>query len=257
MDSRQLNQPAAGNTKKEGLSLFSGLKSKNDPVSKSSLCINGSHVYMEESTLKDSTPASSPSPRNFRKKQVSASEENLSFRSAKGPEETERTTPSNALSGSASLETFKAMSLPSYKLLSSEDCVETSIPVSVEVTKETKKTDQKKSALLSLVTGKKEAAKTSDAESIPDRTQKEEENKATEEKNEQEAKCLEPPTDLSRGNPSEDIQPEGFTSKQPFNPFDEERKPEKAAAPAKTKAVKPRSVTFAPRADINGDTQWL
>ncbi|XP_042691174.1 rab11 family-interacting protein 1 [Centrocercus urophasianus] len=240
LDSRQLNQPAAGNTKKEGLSLFSGLKSKNDPVSKSSLCINGSHVYMEESTLKDSTPASSPSPRNFRKKQVSASEENLSFRSAKGPEEMERTTPSNALSGSASLETFKAMSLPSYKLLSSEECAETSIPVSVEVTKETKKTDQKKSALLSLVTGKKEAAKTSDAESIPDRTQKEEENKAAEEKNEQEAKCLEPPTELNRGNLSEDIQPEGFTSKQPLNPFGEERKPEKAAAPAKTKAVKPR-----------------
>ncbi|XP_010721413.1 rab11 family-interacting protein 1 isoform X2 [Meleagris gallopavo] len=240
LDNRQLNQPAAGNTKKEGLSLFSGLKSKNDPVSKSSLCINGCHVYMEESTLKDSTPASSPSPRNFRKKQVSTSEENLSFRSPKGPEETERTSPSNALSGSASLETFKAMSLPSYKLLSSEEYVETSIPVSVEVTKETKKTDQKKSALLSLVTGKKEAAKTSDAESNPDRTQKEEENKATEEKSEQEAKCLEPPTDLSRGNPSEDSQSEVFTSKQPLNPFDEEWKPEKAAAPAKTKAVKPR-----------------
>ncbi|XP_031458075.1 rab11 family-interacting protein 1 isoform X1 [Phasianus colchicus] len=238
LDSRQLNQPAAGNTKKEGLSLFSGLKSKNDPVSKSSLCINGSHVYMEENTLKDSTPASSPSPRNFRKKQVSASEENLSSRSTKGPEEVERTSPSNALSGSASLETFKAMSLPSYKLLSSEGYVETNIPVSVEVTKETKKTDQKKSALLSLVTGKKEAAKNSDAESIPDRTQKEEENKATEEKSEQEAKYLEPPTDLSRGNPSKDSQPEVFTNKQPLNPFEE--KPEKAAAPAKTKAVKPR-----------------
>ncbi|XP_072213235.1 rab11 family-interacting protein 1 [Excalfactoria chinensis] len=240
LDIRQLNQPTAGNTKKEGLSLFSGLKSKNDPVSKSSLCINGSHVYMEENTLKDSTPSSSPSPRNFRKKQVSASEENLFSRSTKGPEEMGRTSPSNALSGSASLETFKALSLPSYKLLSSEEYVETSVPVSVEVTKETKKTDQKKSALLSLVTGKKEAAKTSDAESIPDRTQKEEENKAVEEKNEQETKRLEPPTDLSRGNPSEDSQPEAFTSKQPLNPFEEERKPEKAAAPAKTKAVKPR-----------------
>ncbi|XP_021230436.1 rab11 family-interacting protein 1 isoform X2 [Numida meleagris] len=240
LDNRQLNQPTAGNTKKEGLSLFSGLKSKSDPVSKSSLCINGSHVYMEENTLKDSTPASSPSPRNFRKKQVFASEENLASRSSKGPEEMGRTSPSNALSGSASLETFKAMSLPSYKLLSSEEYVETSVPVSVEVTKETKKTDQKKSALLSLVTGKKEAAKTGDAESIPDRTQKEEEDKAAEEKSEQEAKCLEPPADLSRGNLSEGSRPEVFTSKQPLNPFEEERKPEKAAAPAKTKAVKPR-----------------
>ncbi|XP_015738602.1 rab11 family-interacting protein 1 isoform X2 [Coturnix japonica] len=237
LDTRQLNQPTPGNTKKEGLSLFSGLRSKNDPVSKSSLCINGSHVYMEE---KDSTPASSPSPRNFRKKQVSASEENLFSRSTKGPEEMGRTSPSNAMSGSASLETFKALSLPSYKLLSGEEYVETSVPVSVEVTKETKKTDQKKSSLLSLVTGKKEAAKNSDAESIPDRTQKEEENKAAEEKSEQETKRLEPPTDLSRGNPSADSQPEAFTSKQPLNPFEEERKPEKAAAPAKAKAVKPR-----------------
>uniref|UniRef100_A0A8C9EKC2 FIP-RBD domain-containing protein n=1 Tax=Pavo cristatus TaxID=9049 RepID=A0A8C9EKC2_PAVCR len=216
LDSRQLNQPAAGNTKKEGLSLFSGLKSKSDPVSKSSLCINGSHVYMEESTLKDGTPASSPSPRNFRKKQVSASEENLSSRSAKGPEEVGRTSPSNALSGSSSLETFKAMSLPSYKLLSSEECVESSLPVSAEVTKETRKTEQKKSALLSLVTGRKEAAKPSDAESVPDRTQREEENKAAEEQSEQEAECPEPPAEFSRGNP----QPEVFTSKlHPVKPM--------------------------------------
>ncbi|NWH28960.1 RFIP1 protein, partial [Grus americana] len=242
LDSRQLNQVTTSHTKKEGLSLFSGLKSKNDPVSKSSLCINGSHVYMEESTTKDNTPASSPSPHNFRRKQLFASEENLSSRSAKGPEETGRTSPSHAFSGSASLETFKSMTLPSYKLLSSEEYPETSIPPTVEVIKETKKTDHKKSALLSLVTGKKDAVKTIDAENTPDRTLQNEENKVPEEKSEQEAKGLELPADLSRGNPSEDSHraEDVFANKQPLNPFEEEWKPEKAAAPAKTKAVKPR-----------------
>ncbi|XP_035201025.1 rab11 family-interacting protein 1 isoform X5 [Oxyura jamaicensis] len=242
LDNRQLNQITTSNTKKEGLSLFGGLKSKNDPVSKSSLCINGTHVYMEESALKDNTPASSPSPLNFRRKQLFASEENLSSRSAKGPEEVGRTSPSNALSGSASLETFKSMTLPSYKLLSSEENLETSTPLTVEVIKETKKTDHKKSALLSLVTGKKEAAKTSDTERIPDRTPKEEETKAAEEKSEQEAKRLEFSADLSRGNPPEDSHLEEVPiNKQPLNPFEEEQKPEKEAAPAKTKAVKPSS----------------
>ncbi|XP_028943242.1 rab11 family-interacting protein 1, partial [Antrostomus carolinensis] len=242
LDSRQLNQVTTGHTKKEGLSLFSGLKSKTDPVSKSSLCINGSHVYMEESTTKDNTPASSPSPHNFRRKQLFASEENLSSRSTKGPEETGRTSPSPAFSGSASLETFKAMSLPSYRLLSGEEYLETSIPPSVEVIKETKKPDHKKSTLLSLVTGKKEAVKTSDAENIPDRTQQDEENKVPEEKSEQEAKRLELPADFSRGNPPEDSHraEDVLANKQPLNPFEEEWKPEKAAAPAKTKAIKPR-----------------
>ncbi|KAM6395593.1 rab11 family-interacting protein 1 [Rhynochetos jubatus] len=236
LDSRQLNQATTSHTKKEGLSLFSGLKSKSDPVSKSSLCINGSHVYMEESTTKDNTPASSPSPHNFRRKQHFASEENLSSRPAKGPEETGRTSPSHAFSGSASLETFKSMTLPSYKLLSSEEYLESSVPPGVEAVKETKKTDHKKPALLSLVTGKKEAAKSSDAENIPDRTLQDEANKAQEEKSEQEAKSLDLPAGLSRGNSSE----EGFANKQPLNPFEEDRKPEKAAAAAKTKAVKPR-----------------
>ncbi|NXW65148.1 RFIP1 protein, partial [Eurystomus gularis] len=240
---RQLNPVTTNHTKKEGLSLFSGLKSKSDPVSKSSLCINGSHVYMEESAMKDNTPASSPSPHNFRRKQIFASEENLSSRSTKGPEETGRTSPSHAFSGSTSLETFKSMTLPSYKLLSSEEYLETSVPPSIEVVKETKKTEHKKSALLSLVTGKKETAKTSDAENIPDRILEEEENKVPEEKSEHEVKHLELPADLSRGNPSEDshrAEEDVFANKQPLNPFEEERKPERAAAPAKTKAVKPR-----------------
>ncbi|NWS46301.1 RFIP1 protein, partial [Probosciger aterrimus] len=248
LDSRQVTQVTTTHPKKEGLSLFSGLKSKSDPVSKSSLCINGSHVYMEESSMKDNTPASSPSPCNFRRKQLFASEENLSSRPTKGPEEMGttspmgRTSPIHAVSGSTSLETFKSMTLPSYKLLSSEEYLETTVPPSVEVMKETKKPEHKKSALLSLVTGKKEAVKNGDAENIPDRTLQGEENNIPEEESEQEAKCLEPPADSGRGNPAagshraEDIS----ASKQPLNPFEEERRPEKAAAPSKTKAVKPR-----------------
>ncbi|XP_067168407.1 rab11 family-interacting protein 1 isoform X3 [Apteryx mantelli] len=244
LDSRQLNQITVSNTRKEGLSLFGGLKSKSDPVSKSSLCINGSHVYMEENTPKDNTSASSPSPHNFRKKQLFASEENLSSKFTKGPEETGRTSPSGILSGSASLETFKSMTLPSYKLLSSEDYMETNVPLTVDITKENKKTDHKKSTLFSLVTGKKETVKNSDVESIPEKTLKEEETKVPEDKSEEETKHLEIPTDLSKGNPSENSNEEEiFKNKQPLNPFEEGRKPEKAAASVKTaqtKAVKPR-----------------
>ncbi|NXY50775.1 RFIP1 protein, partial [Ceuthmochares aereus] len=243
LDIRQLNPGTTSHTKKEGLSLFSGLKSKSDPVSKSSLCINGSHVYMEESTVKDNTPASSPSPHRFKRKQLFASEENLSSRPTKEPEEMGRTSPSHAFSGSASLETFKSMTLPSYKLLSSEEYPEPSVPPTVEVTRETKKTDHKKSTLLSLVTGKKEAVKTVDAENIPDRNSlQDEENKIPEEKSKQEAKGFERPADLSRESPAGDghCAEDVFVNKQPLNPFEEEPKPERAAVPAKTKAVKPR-----------------
>ncbi|NXB44762.1 RFIP1 protein, partial [Leucopsar rothschildi] len=241
LDSRQLTQGTTNHTKKDGLSLFSGLKSKSDPVSKSSLCINGSHVYMEETTTKDKTPASSPSPHNLRRKQLFASEENLSSRSSKSPEEMGRTSPGQAFSGSTSLETFKSMTLPSYKLLSSEEHLDTSVPPSVEAVRETKKPEPKKSALLSLVTGKKEMVKTSDAEIIPDRTLQNEENAIAEEKSEEEAKCPEGPAGLGRGSPSGDVLhvEEAVTNKQLLSPCEEEHKPEKAA-PAKTKAVKPR-----------------
>ncbi|XP_064587152.1 rab11 family-interacting protein 1 isoform X2 [Zonotrichia leucophrys gambelii] len=242
LDSRQLTQGTTNHTKKDGLSLFSGLKSKNDPVSKSSLCINGSHVYMEETTTKDKTPTSSPSPHNLRRKQLFASEENLSSRSTKPPEETGRTSPGQAFSGSTSLETFKSMTLPSYKLLSSEEHLDTSVPPSTEPVRETKKPDHKKSALLSLVTGKKEMVKPSEAEIIPDRTLQSEENTIPEEKSEEEAKCPEAPADVGRGSPSGDAHHAGeaITTKQQPSPCEEEQKPEKAA-PAKTKAVKPRA----------------
>ncbi|NWW08739.1 RFIP1 protein, partial [Oreocharis arfaki] len=241
LDSRQLTQGTTNHTKKDGLSLFSGLKSKTDPVSKSSLCINGSHIYMEETTTKDKTPASSPSPHNLRRKQLFASEENLSSRSTKSPEEMGRTSPGQAFSGPTSLETFKSMTLPSYKLLSSEEHLDTSVPPSSEAVRETKKPDHKKSALLSLVTGKKETLKTSDAEIIPDRTLQSEENTIPEEKSEEEAKCPEPPADVGKGSPSggAHLVEDTATTKQLLSPREEERKPERAV-PAKTKAVKPR-----------------
>ncbi|NXH90845.1 RFIP1 protein, partial [Edolisoma coerulescens] len=239
LDSRQLTQGTTNHTKKDGLSLFSGLKSKSDPVSKSSLCINGSHVYMEETTTKDKTPTSSPSPHNLRRKQLFASEENLSSRPTKSPEEMGRTSPGQAFSGSTSLETFKSMTLPSYKLLSSEEHLDTSAPPSVDAVRENKKPDHKKSALLSLVTGKKEMLKTSDAEIIPDRTLQSEENTIPEEKSDEEAKCPEAAADVGRGSPSGEAQHVEDTTKELLSPREEERKPEKAA-PAKTKAVKPR-----------------
>ncbi|NXB80684.1 RFIP1 protein, partial [Donacobius atricapilla] len=241
LDSRQLTQGTTNHTKRDGLSLFSGLKSKSDPVSKSSLCINGSHVYMEETTTKDKTPASSPSPHNLRRKQLFASEENLSSRSTKPPEDLGRTSPGQAFSGSTSLETFKSMTLPSYKLLSSEENLDTSGPPGIEAVRETKKPEHRKSALLSLVAGKKETVKTGDAEVFPDRTLQSEENAIPEEKSEEEAECPEVPADLGRGSPSGDAHraEEAATNKQLPSPREEERKPERAA-PAKTKAVKPR-----------------
>ncbi|NWS89241.1 RFIP1 protein, partial [Toxostoma redivivum] len=241
LDSRQLTQGTTNHTKKDGLSLFSGLKSKSDPVSKSSLCINGSHIYMEETTTKDKTPTSSPSPHNLRRKQLFASEENLSSRSTKPPGEMGTTSPGQAFSGSTSLETFKSMTLPSYKLLSSEEHLDTSVPPSAEAVRDTKKPEHKKSALLSLVSGKKETVKTSDAEIIPDRSLQSEENAIAEEKSEEEATCPEGPADVGRGSPSGDavLVEEAVPNKQLLSPCEEECKPEKAA-PAKTKAVKPR-----------------
>lgn len=241
---KQLNQAASSSTKKEGLSLFGGLKSKNDPVSRSNVCINGSHVYMEECEAmpKDSTPSSSPSPQTFRKKHLYASEENLSSKSVKGPEELEKT--NRALSGSSSLETFKSLTLPSYKLLSGGDSIESSVSSSADSTKETKKP-----ALLSLVTGKKELGKNTDVEKLTDVTVKEKDVKGPEnQKNESEAKPVEVPTALPRESPSESSSTAYIPrNKQSLNPFGEEQKPEKPVASARTnqtKVVKPRSVSF-------------
>uniref|UniRef100_A0A8D0LCF5 RAB11 family interacting protein 1 n=1 Tax=Sphenodon punctatus TaxID=8508 RepID=A0A8D0LCF5_SPHPU len=259
-DTKQLNQTNSSNTKKEGHSLFSGLKSKNDPTSRSNVCINGNHVYMEESEAKtdtmpkDSTPSSSPSPLTFRKKQLFVSEENLSSKSAKEAEDTRRTSASKGLPVSPSLESFKSMTLPSYKLLSGGDLLENSAPERSDTSKEDRgdKTQQnKKSSLLSLVTGKKEVTKTSDEESFSGTTLKEKEAKPQVRPSEREKKT-DVPMDFNRESTPGSTPGNGNTAdvsvaKKSRNPFDEdlveEHKPDKAAASARTtqtKAVKPR-----------------
>uniref|UniRef100_A0A8C8VM25 Rab11 family-interacting protein 2 n=1 Tax=Pelusios castaneus TaxID=367368 RepID=A0A8C8VM25_9SAUR len=254
-DNKQLNQITSSNAKKEGLSLFSGLKSKNDPTSRSNVCINGNHVYMKENDTKretmskDNTPSSSP--QTFRKKQLSESEENLSSKSTKEHEKTGRMSPIRGLSGSPSLETFKSMTLPSYKLLSSGDLLENSAPLTLETAKEEikeeKKQDNKKSTLLSLVTGRKEIVKNY-VEDMSDVTLKEREDKLLEEKKNEKAKPAEVPVVVNQESTSENSKIANVPrNKKSRNPFDEEvteeQKPEKSAASARTiqtKAVKPR-----------------
>nr|XP_005286576.1 rab11 family-interacting protein 1 isoform X3 [Chrysemys picta bellii] len=256
-DNKQLNEITSSNTKKEGLSLFSGLKSKNDPTPRSNVCINGNHVYRKESetkketTSKDNTPSSSP--QTFRKNQPSESEENLSSKYTKEHEKTGRMSPSRGLSGSHSLESFKSMTLPSYKLLSGGDLLGNSASLSLETakeeTKEDKKQENKKSALLSLVTGRKEVVKNSDVEKMSDMTLKEREAKLLEEKkNEKEVKPVEIPKDYNQeSTPKNSNTADIPRNKKSHNPFDEslmeEQKPDKSAASARTiqtKAVKPR-----------------
>ncbi|XP_043392267.1 rab11 family-interacting protein 1 isoform X2 [Chelonia mydas] len=261
-DNKQLNEITSSNTKKEGLSLFSGLKSKNDPTPRSNVCINGNHVYQKESETKketmpkDNTPSSSP--QTFRKNQPSESEENLSSKSTKEHEKTGRVSPSRGLSGSPSLESFKSMTLPSYKLLSGGDLVGNSASLSLETAKEETKEDknqENKKSLLSLVTGRKEVVKNNDVENMSDMTLKEREAKLLEEKkNEKDIKPVEIPKDYNQeSTPKNSNTADVPRNKKSHNPFDEslmdEQKPEKSAASARTiqtKAVKPSSSQLSP-----------
>ncbi|XP_037687298.1 rab11 family-interacting protein 1 isoform X2 [Choloepus didactylus] len=168
-DPKQLTQINVSPPKKEGLSFLGGLRSKNDIVSHSNVCINGNHVYLEQSEAKsetkDSTPSSSPSPQGFRKKHLFSSTENLAPRSWKEPGEADR-----QLSASSTKDSVKTMSLPSYRPPGSGDIRESTAPANSEAakeTKESKKPENKKSSLLSLVTGKKDVAKGGEGESLP------------------------------------------------------------------------------------------
>ncbi|KAM7153912.1 rab11 family-interacting protein 1 isoform 2-T2 [Macrochelys suwanniensis] len=262
-DNKQLNEITSSNTKKEGLSLFSGLKSKNDPTPRSNVCINGNHVYRKENETKketmpkDNTPSSSP--QTFRKNQPSESEENLSSKSTKEHEKTGRMSPSRGLSGSHSLESFKSLTLPSYKLLSGGDLLGNTASLSLETakeeTKEDKKQENKKSALLSLVTGRKEVVKNNDVENMSDITLKEREAKLLEEKkNEKEVKPVEILKHYNQeSTPKNSNTADVPRNKKSHNPFDEslveEQKPDKSAASARTiqtKAVKPSSSQLSP-----------
>ncbi|KAJ6632903.1 hypothetical protein lerEdw1_014589 [Lerista edwardsae] len=254
-DSKQLSQ-IASSSKKDALSLFGGLKSKNDPASRSNVCINGSHVYVERSETKsdalpkDGTP-SSPSPLTSQKKRLFLSQENLSSEMAKEPEVTGELPAGKGPPESSSLESFKAMTLPSYKLLSG-DFLENSTPLTLDILKEpkeNKKQENKKSGLLSLVTGKKEAKVSEEAEGGPDISLKAKEVKRDErELGRKETNPFEVPGEGKRDRgPDKSSAATVPIAKASSNRFDDtvvgEQKPEKSTAPVKpsqTKPVKPR-----------------
>ncbi|XP_053125746.1 rab11 family-interacting protein 1 isoform X4 [Hemicordylus capensis] len=251
-DSKQLNHIVSSNTKKDTHSLFGGLKSKNDQTSRSNLCINGSHVYVEECESKsDPSPKeyslSSTSPQTSRHKQLFLSQENLASETNKEPEMTGRLPPDKGPPEPSSLESFKAMTLPSYKLLSGGDFLESSTPVILDTLKEIKenKKQENKKSLLSLVTGKKETKASEEIEHIADASPKPKEVKRNErELAKKEATLF--------GDAKRDTGPEKSSAgdvpvvKASLNPFIEnmeEGKPEKNAAsvkPSQTKPVKPR-----------------
>ncbi|XP_036022359.1 rab11 family-interacting protein 1 isoform X2 [Onychomys torridus] len=251
----QLNQTSFSLPKKEGLSFLGGLRSKNDSLSRSNLCINGNHVYMEQPEVKgeirDSSPSNSPSPQGFRKKHLFLSTENLAARSPKELGEGDGMTSDRRLSDSSTKDSVKSMSLPSYRPLTSGESRESVSPANVEATKETKdskKQETKKSSLLSLVTGKKDVAKGSEGEPLPTVSEKEKEGKAMlvdaqlgEEELGRRSERDAVPVASQRGtslNPFEDVpisNPEAG-----LEPKSEPKPPVPTARTPQTKAVKPR-----------------
>lgn len=255
MDHAQPNQTNFSLPKKEGLSFLGGLRSKNDSLSRSNLCINGNHVYMEQTEAKseigDSSPSNSPSPQGFRKRHLFSSTENLAARSPKEPGEGgSSVTFDRQLSVASTKDSVKSMSLPSYRSLTSEDGSESVSPASVETpkeTKESKKQESKKSSLLSLVTGKKDAAKGGEGEPLPTVSEKEKERQGMRveaqlrEEDPRRWSERDVPAASQRGNSLnrfEDVQisaPEAS-----LEPKSEPKPPVPAARAPQTKAVKPR-----------------
>jgi Rab11 family-interacting protein 1/2/5 len=254
-DPKQLNQINFSLPKKEGLSFLGGLRSKNDVLSRSNVCINGNHVYMEQPETKDSSPSNSPSPQGFRKKHLFSSTENLAAKSWKEPGEGGSMSSERRLSETStkdspkSMDSVKSMTLPSYRPLAGGGTKETMAPANLEAAKETKdskKAESKKSSLLSLVTGKKDVAKGSEGESPLSDLGKEKEGTLTEAQPREE--------DLVRRS-ERDAVALAFSQGNSLNPFEEvqisepeagpesksEPKPPVPAARApQTKAVKPR-----------------
>uniref|UniRef100_A0A8C5WCZ2 RAB11 family interacting protein 1 n=1 Tax=Leptobrachium leishanense TaxID=445787 RepID=A0A8C5WCZ2_9ANUR len=182
-DTKQLNQ-ISSNNKKEGLSLFSGMRSKNDPITRSNLCINGNHVYMEENEPRSDSPndgSHDDSPQISRKTPLYASAENLSI-PAKESINTSNNLQEKAVAGSSASESFKSMTLPAPQTIRPEESRSRSPPLVPDVpkeVKENKKQENKMSSLLSLVTGKKDSPKTIERESVPDRPLKNDKVKTT------------------------------------------------------------------------------
>ncbi|XP_073425126.1 rab11 family-interacting protein 1 isoform X2 [Dendrobates tinctorius] len=222
-DTKQWNQVTSGN-KKEGLSFFTGMRSKNDPITRSNLCINGNHVYNEEPEPKSDSPKDNSltnSPQIMRRNPMYGSEENVAFKPPKETPSASSTIPDQGMSSSSSNSSLK------FEHSQVEEPKNKNPPVSSDLpkeTKESKKTEGLKSSLLSLVTGRKEIPKTSDVEHVNDVPIKKEESKTS---------GTRQPTDMQ-------------TKKNLYNPFEEEFEEEKKQEPfapernAKTSAVKPR-----------------
>ncbi|XP_014641818.1 PREDICTED: rab11 family-interacting protein 1 isoform X2 [Ceratotherium simum simum] len=273
VDPKQLNQINFNLPKKEGLSFLGGLRSKNDSLSRSNVCINGNHVYMEEpeakSETKDSTPSPSPSPQGFRKKHLFSSTENLATRSWKEPGEGGAVSSDRGLSESATKDSLKYMSLPSYRPLVSGDNRENLAPATLEAakeTKESKKQENKKSSLLSLVTGKKDVAKGSEGESPPTIPRKEREKEKEKEGTLREVRPGEggsgPAEDLvkrSEKNTTAVVSGRGKS----LNPFEEvqitepeaDPEPKSEPAPPVTSARAPQTKAVKPRLEVSPEAQ--
>ncbi|KAB1257626.1 Rab11 family-interacting protein 1 [Camelus dromedarius] len=273
-DPKQLNQINFSLPKKEGLSFLGGLRSKNDVLSRSNVCINGNHVYVEQpeakSETKDSSPSSSPSPQGFRKKRLFSSTENLATQPWKEPGE------GGAVSSESSTkDSFKSMTLPSYQPRGSGDLRENTAPATLEAakeTKESKKQENKKSSLLSLVTGRKDVAKGSEGESPSAAPRKEREGPPSGAKPREDR--LGPAEDLGRRSEKE---PAAVVSERgrSLNPFEGVQIPEPEADPQpksppappvalprapQTRAVKPRldvSPEVAPISTSTPIENWL
>ncbi|KAG8574839.1 hypothetical protein GDO81_009357 [Engystomops pustulosus] len=226
-DTKQLSQVASGN-KKEGLSFFTGLRSKNDPITRSNLCINGNHVYMEETEPKSDSPKDNSltnSPQVMRRNPMYSSADNLSYKVNKETSGASSSVLDKGLSSSSSSSSLKSVELAKPESSQAEETKYKGPVVSSDLPKEpkeTKKPESKKSSLLSLVTGRKDTPKTSDAEHFNNLPLKKEE-----------PKTIAQPADTQ-------------TKKHSYNPFEEdleeEKKPEAFSSErnAKTSAVKPR-----------------
>lgn len=251
-DHKQNNQINFTLPKKDGLSFLGGLRSKNDFLSRSNVCINGNHVYMEQpeakNEAKDSSASSSPSPQSSRKKHLFSSTENLAARSWKEIGEGGVVPSDKRSSESPGTDSLKSMSLPPNYSPTSSDIRESPTLSPGETgreAKETKKQEGKKS-FLSLVTGKKDTARTSDGDSPPAIPKREKEVRPKEDR----AWPVETPVKRAEKDPSAAVS--GRTS---LNPFEEAQATELKAGPdskseptplvttaraPQTKAVKPR-----------------
>ncbi|ELK28862.1 Rab11 family-interacting protein 1 [Myotis davidii] len=260
-DPKQLNQVNLTLPKKEGLSFLGGLRSNNDSLSRSNVCINGNHVYVEQpegkSETKDST-SSSPSPQGFRKKHLFSSTENLSPRSWKEPGEGGAVSPDKWLSESSTKTSPKSMTLPPSWPPVSGDIRENTAPAKLEAgkeSKESKKHENKKSSLLSLVTGKKDAAKGSEGESPASTSGKEQEGPLRED-------GPGPAEGLGKRSEKDTMAAVSGRGKS-LNPFEEGQSTEPAAdpepkserTPPVTSARAPQTKAVKPRLEVSPEVQ--